>query len=148
MMATAFGELDPVVQGRVLKLQRKSGSSWVSVGSTATTGADGKAQIQFSLSGVPQWTTRTYRLTSAASGSNPALTSRQILFMPGPTQLGANVLRVDVDKGVYPTTKGPEYTGKATLSVNGVVARSTTSRWRASACAAARRPVTRRSRTS
>jgi hypothetical protein len=39
--------------------------------------------------------------------------------MPGPTQLGVNVLRVDVDKGAYPTAKGTDYTGVATLSVNG-----------------------------
>ncbi len=117
--ATASGALDPVQEGRLFTLQRQSGSSWVSVGSTATTGADGKVQIQFSLSGVPQWTTRTYRLTSAAVGSSPAVTSPQIKFMPGPTQLGVNVLRVDVDEGVYPVTKGPEYTGVATLTVNG-----------------------------
>ena len=119
--ATAYGELEPAQQGRVFKLQRLSGSSWVTVGSTATTGADGKAQITFSLSGVPQWTTRTYRLTSAASGSSPSVTSNQIKFMPGPTQLGAHVLRVDVENGIYPTTKGSEYTGVATLSTNGTV---------------------------
>ena len=119
-MATAYGELNPAQEGRVFRLQRLSGDSWVSVGSTATTGPGGKAQIPFSLEGVPQWTTRTYRLTSAAAGSSPSVTSRQILFMPGPTQLGVNVLRVDVKDGVYPTTKGPEYTGKATLSMNGV----------------------------
>ena len=117
--ATAYGVVDPVQQGLVFKLQYKSGSSWKTIGPTATTGADGKAQIQFSLSGVPQWTTRTYRLTSAAVGSSPAVTSPQIKFMPGPTQLGVNVLRVDVDGGVYPVTKGPVYTGVATLTVNG-----------------------------
>ena len=36
----------------MFKLQYKSGSSWKTVGPTATTGADGKAQIQFSLSGI------------------------------------------------------------------------------------------------
>ena len=46
-------------------------------------------------------------------------TSNTIQFMPGPTQLGKNVLRVDVDKGIFPTTKGPEYSGEATLSVDG-----------------------------
>ena len=119
MTATARGTLDPVEEGRSFKLQRKSGSSWVSVGSSATTAADGTVLIPFSLSGVPQWTTRTYRLTSAATGGSPTVTSRQIEFMPGPTKLGTNVLRVDVDKGVYPTAKGPEYTGAATLSVDG-----------------------------
>ncbi len=119
--ATAYGTLDPVQQGRVFTLQRLNGSTWESVGNTATTGADGKVQIQFSLSGVPQWTTRDYRLTSPADATNPAATSPVIKFMPGPTQLGVNVLRVDVDKGVYPTSKGPEYTAKATLSANGNV---------------------------
>ena len=119
--ATAYGQLEPTQEGRVFRLQRQNGSSWVSVGPTATTDAGGKAQIQFSLDGVPQWTTRTYRLTSAASGSSPSVTSRTIQFMPGPTQLGENVLRVDVKNGIYPTTKGPEYEGVATLSVGGTV---------------------------
>jgi hypothetical protein len=69
---------------------------------------------------LPQWTIRNYRITSATDGVNPTTTSREIQFMPGPTQLGANVLRVDVDKGVYPTSKTTEHTGVATLSENGV----------------------------
>jgi hypothetical protein len=121
--ATAYGEFDPVVADRPLTLQRLSGSSWVSVaGAVAgTTGADGKVEIQFPLAGIPQWTTRTYRLRGEADASNPAVTSNTIQFMPGPTKLGVNVLRVDVEKGVYPTSKANEYTGDATLSVNGEV---------------------------
>jgi hypothetical protein len=121
--ATANVATTPVQQGRVFKLQYKSGSSWVAVtGSTpAPTGSDGKVQIPFSLTGVPQWTARTYRVTSDADASNPALTSPDDSFMPGPTQLGRNVLRVDVDKGVFPTSKSSEYTGKATLSTDGNV---------------------------
>ncbi len=117
--ATARGVLDPVEAGRSFTLQRLSGTSWVPVGSPGTTGDDGTIQIPFSLSGVPQWTARAYRLSSAATAESPAVTSRQIQFMPGPTQLGKNVLRVDVDKGVFPTSKANEYTGKATLSVDG-----------------------------
>jgi len=119
--ATASGALDPAQVGRQLTLQRLSGSSWVSVtgASAATTGADGKAEIQFPLEGVPQWTARSYRLQVQATASDPAITSNTIQFMPGPTELGKNVLRVDVDKGVFPTTKGPEYEGVATLSTNG-----------------------------
>ena len=120
--ATAYGELDPAQQGRSIRLQYKSGTSWKSLGSAATTGADGKVQIPFSVSGLSQWSARTYRLSVASSGSSPSLKSNQIQFMPGPTQLGTNVLRVDVEDGVFPTTKGPEYPGEATLSVNGAVA--------------------------
>ena len=118
--ATAFGTLDPAVEGRPVKLEYKNGSTWTQVGTPTTSGADGKANIQFDLTGVPQWTTRTYHLVSG-DASNPTITSREIQFMPGPKQLGKNVLRVDVDKGVYPTSKTAEYTGKATLSVDGTV---------------------------
>ena len=113
--ATASGALDPVAAGVPVTLQRLSGSSWVSVSGAATTNtnAAGKVAIQFPLSGIPQWTTRTYRLLSNGIASN------QIQFMPGPTQLGKNVLRVDVKNGAYPTQKGPEYEGVATLSVDG-----------------------------
>ena len=111
--ATASGALSPVAAGVPMQLQRLSGSSWVAVGSPVSTGADGKVAISFSLSGVPQWTTRTYRLLANGIASN------QIQFMPGPTQLGNNVLRVDVKDGVYPTQRGPEYEGVATLSVGG-----------------------------
>ena len=115
--ATASGVLDPVAAGVPVTLQRLSGSSWVTVspiGGPVTTTAEGKITYKFSLSGVPQWTTRTYRFLATGVGSN------QIQFMPGPTQLGKNVLRVDVKDGVYPTQRGPEYEGKATLSVDGV----------------------------
>ncbi len=113
--ATASGVLDPATAGVSVRLQRLSGSSWTNVGSAVDTDAAGKVAIQFSLSGVPQWTTRTYRMLSNGVASN------EIQFMPGPTQLGKNVLRVDVEDGIYPTEKGPEYPGVATLSTNGDV---------------------------
>ena len=114
--ATAYGELDPATEGRTLKLQRLSSSTWSTVGSTDTSDANGKVEIPFSVSGLSQWSARSYRLVNADGTS---LTSNTISFMPGPSQLGKNVLRVDVDKGIFPTTKGPEYSGKATLSVDG-----------------------------
>ena len=119
--ATAYGEFDPAVADRPLTLQRLSGSSWVTVTNSVAkpTGADGKVEINFPLAGIPQWTTRSYRLQGPADASNPAVTSNTIHFMPGPAELGVNVLRVDVDKGIYPTSKPHEYTGDATLSVNG-----------------------------
>ncbi len=121
--ATAYGELKPAQEGRLFKLQYKNGSSWSSVvGATPTaTGADGKVQIQFPVGSLTQWSTRTYRITSDADADNLATTSNEIQFMPGPTQLGKNVLHIDVDKGIYPSSKGPVYPGKATLSEDGVV---------------------------
>ena len=121
--ATAYGELDPAQEGRQVSLQYLSGSSWVPVvgASPATSGADGKVTINFPVGSLSQWASRSYRLTGAADGSNPAVTSNTIQFMPGPTELGHNVLRVDVDKGVFPATKGPEYPAKATLSTDGQV---------------------------
>ena len=111
--ATADGVLDPALADVPVKLQYLSGSTWTAIGSPVNSGADGKVSIQFPLAGAPQWTTRTYRLLAGSSTSN------QIKFMPGPTKLGKNVLRVDVDNGIYPVDKGPEYAAKATLSVDG-----------------------------
>ena len=116
--ATASGALDPVEAGRVFKLQYLNGSTWTQVGSDATTGADGRFEIPFSLVGLSQWSARSYRLTSASS---PTATSPTISFMPGPTTLGRNVLRIDVDKGIFPSSKGPEYPAEATLSTDGQV---------------------------
>ena len=112
--------MEPAAEGVSVTLQRLDGSTWKAVGSPATTGADGKAEIQFPLEGIPHG-----RPAATFSWSrpvrDPALTSNTIQFMPGPTELGKNVLRVDVDKGVFPTTKGPEYEGVATLSTDGNV---------------------------
>jgi len=41
--------------------------------------------------------------------------------MPGPTRIGRNVLRVDVDGGASPATKGRDYKGFATLSHDGTI---------------------------
>ena len=70
--ATAYGALDPVQEGRVFTLQRQSGSSWVSVGGAnpASTGADGKVQIQF----TPCRASRSGR--SATTGSSAWPTRR------------------------------------------------------------------------
>ncbi|MGH3474983.1 MAG: CotH kinase family protein, partial [Aeromicrobium sp.] len=119
--ATAYGEIDPVQAGRVVKLQYLNGSTWTQVGTDATTGADGQVEIPFSLAGLSQWSSRQYRLTSASDGSSPSVTSQTISFMPGPTELGSNVLRVDVEDGIFPSTKGPEYPAEATLSTDGEV---------------------------
>jgi len=119
--ATAFGEVDPAQEGRTFRLESLSGTTWTPIGEPGTTDADGKVEIPFSLGGFSQWTARSFRITSAADSSGPAATSNVIRFMPGPTQLGKNVLRVDVEDGIFPTTKGPEYPGQATLSQDGVV---------------------------
>jgi hypothetical protein len=114
--ATASGVMDPVTEGVPVTLQWLNAGTWTTItpiGGPATTDAAGKVAIQFSLSGVPQWKARTYRLLANGRASN------QILFMPGPSELGKNVLRVDVANGVYPVDKGPEYAAVATLSVNG-----------------------------
>ncbi|MGH8939802.1 MAG: CotH kinase family protein, partial [Actinomycetes bacterium] len=75
----------------------------------------------FNVSNFGQWSAKSFRIRSAASGSDPAATSNTIKFMPGPEQLGRNVLRVDVEDGIFPTKKGPEYSGEATLSTDGNV---------------------------
>ena len=118
MTATASGGIDPAQDGRTFELQYLSGSSWIKVGED-TTGADGKVEIQFSLTGVTQWSSRQYRLHSTAGSFGPAVSSNVIKFMPGPTELGKNVLRIDVEDGIFPAKKGPEYAAEATLSTDG-----------------------------
>ena len=106
--------------GGWFKLQYLNGSSWTQVGTDATTGADGKVEIPFSLAGLSQWSSRQYRLHERSDGSSPGVTSQtSSSFMPGPTELGSNVLRVDVEDGIFPSTKGPEYPAEATLSTDG-----------------------------
>ncbi len=118
--ATVTGELNPAQAGRTFQLQR-FGTTWSSIGDPEDTDADGTVQFQISLDGLSQWTALKYRLHSAADESNPAATSHEVSFMPGPTALGTNVLRVDVEDGVFPTSKSTEHEGEATLSVNGEV---------------------------
>jgi hypothetical protein len=119
--ATAYGELNPAIEGRLFGLQSLSGSTWKPIGTKVATGADGKVQIPLSLTSLSQWSATTYRIVSDSVNGAPTITSPQIKFMPGPTSLGPNVLHVDVTKGVFPTSKSTEYTGDATASVNGVV---------------------------
>ena len=117
--ATAHGVMDPAAADRQLVLQRKSGSSWVSVGD-ATTNADGEVEVQFSLAGLSQWSAATYRLHGEGTDTAPTVTSQEIQFMPGPTTLGRNVMRIDVEDGIFPTSKGQgEFKGSATLSQDG-----------------------------
>ena len=150
--ATATGVLDPAEAGRVFTLQRQSGSSWVTVtgASPTATDADGKVEIDFPLAGIPQYTARIYRLTSPAVGSSPAVTSpHTISFMPGPAELGKNVLRVDVEGGKFPTSKGLEYTGHGDAQRNGDVnSTHNSSPGGTSACGEPRPPATPRGRTS
>lgn len=119
--ATATGELDPAQQDRSFVLQYLSGSTWRQIGSAASTDADGKVEVPLDLDGISQWTARSYRLFAASDESGPGATSNTIQFMPGPTELGNNVLRVDVEDGVFPSSKSREYTGEATLSQGGDV---------------------------
>ena len=121
MTATASGGIDPAQDGRTFELQYASGSSWLPVAGAPpkATGADGKVEIPFSLEGVTQWSSRQYRLHSAAGSFGAAVSSNVIRFMPGPTELGKNVLRIDVEDGIFPATKGPEYAAEATLATDG-----------------------------
>ncbi len=120
--ATASGAIDPAQAGRVFELEYLSGSTWKRIdGASGITGATGKVEIVFNVSNFGQWSAKSFRIRSAASGSDPAATSNTIKFMPGPEQLGRNVLRVDVEDGIFPTKKGPEYSGEATLSTDGNV---------------------------
>ena len=117
--ATASGVLDPVQAGRPVDAAAPE-RHLVGDGrrcSPATTGADGKvADPVPARRGAP--VDDPHLPPQSQRWTDPAVTSNQIQFMPGPTELGKNVLRVDVDKGIYPDDQGPGVRpAMATLSV-------------------------------
>lgn len=107
--ADVTGVLTPACEGRPVVLQYKSGSSWKSIGSSANEDAAGTIATAFSLSGLSQWSARSYRLVGNVLGDCLAVTSPTILFMPGPKTLGANVTRIRTAGNVTPTKKGAQY---------------------------------------
>jgi hypothetical protein len=111
--ATAYGAVEAPQAGIPVKLQWQNGSTWTDIGSPVNSDASGKVQIHFTP-GSSQWSTRTYRLVAGSKNSI------SVKYMPGPNQLGPNVLHVDVANGTYPSSTSSEYTGKATLRQNGV----------------------------
>ena len=119
--ATATGTLEPAVEGRLFALEYLSGSTWKQIGAEVATDAEGAVELPLDLDGLSQWSARSYRIHSDGAAGSPSLASNSVSFMPGPTTLGSNVLRVDVEDGVFPTSKKYEYTGDAILSVDGTV---------------------------
>ncbi len=118
--AFASGYVRPVRDQRLVVLQILSGKTWKKV-AQGRTNSTGDFKFSFSIGGWPQWTARRFRVVAGSYAMSPTTTSSGISFMPGPTQLGPNVLRVDVDGGYFPLVKGPDYRGFATLSENGEV---------------------------
>jgi len=118
--AFASGYVRPVRENRTVLLQILSGGSWKIVARGKTDSA-GNFRMPFSIAGWPQWTARRFRVLAASYALSARAVSPGISFMPGPTVLGRNVLRVDVDGGASPATKGRDYKGFATLSRNGSV---------------------------
>ncbi|MEO6470567.1 MAG: CotH kinase family protein, partial [Aeromicrobium sp.] len=118
--ATAIGTLSPIRAGRLVALQRQSGSTWTQLGSKVAEDASGKAQFSFSLSGMSKWSSSPYRLVVSSFNGSGTVTSPTIKFMPGPTTLGDNVLRVTTKKNVAVTSKSTNYPGSASFTTNGV----------------------------
>jgi len=118
--AFAAGYVRPVRDQRLVVLQILSGSSWKKV-VQGRTDAAGNFRMPFSIAGWSQWTSRRFRVIAGGYALSTTATSPGISFMPGPTILGRNVLRVDVDGGTFPLLKGPDYRGFATLSRDGSV---------------------------
>ncbi len=116
--AYVSGYVRPVRKDREVILQILSGDSWKNV-VRGKTDAAGNFKIGFSINGWSQWTARRFRVFAANHFMSASALSAGISFMPGPTQLGKNVLRVDVDGGASPATKGRDYRGFATLTRNG-----------------------------
>jgi len=114
--ANVTGTMSPKVPGRLVAFQYKSGSSWKAIGAKIAEDADGKVQTTLDLTGLSQWSTRSYRLVGDAVNGSKTVTSPEIKFMPGPTQLGTKVIRVTTTKNVAVTKKGAVYPGSATLN--------------------------------
>ena len=105
---------------RSVVLQYRSGSSWKSTSIRGYTQANGDFELPaFSITGWSQWKIRQLRVVVGRYAGSAYGASAPISFMPGPTRLGDNVLRVDVDGGAYPATKGVAYRGFATLIEQG-----------------------------
>jgi hypothetical protein len=113
--AFASGYVRPVRDNRLVVLQILNGSSWKKV-TQGRTDAAGNFRMPFSISGWSQWTARRFRVIAGGYAQSATAVSTGISFMPGPTVIGHDVLRVDVDGGASPATKGRDYSGFATLS--------------------------------
>jgi len=118
--AFASGYVRPVRENRVVLLQVLSGSTW-KIAARGRTDSVGNFRMPFSISGWSQWTSRRFRIVAGSYNLSANVLSSGISFMPGPTIIGRNVLRVEVDGGVFPAAKGRDHKGFATLSRNGSV---------------------------
>lgn len=115
--AAVTGMFTPARPGRLVTLQYYTGSSWRTIGSSVAQDSEGKVVMSLSLSGLSRWSYRQYRLYSSSYHGASSIKTKTTRFMPGPTTLGAHVMRITVKDNVYPSTKGPEYA--ATVSVDG-----------------------------
>ena len=118
--AKAVGVVSPARDHRLVVLQYRSGSTWKSTAVRGYTDASGKFTLPaFSIAGWSQWKVRLLRVVAGSYKQSSYAVSAPISFMPGPSRMGDNVLRVDVAGGSYPAKKGVDYTGTATLTRNG-----------------------------
>lgn len=114
-----------VREGRLFALQRGSGSSWTQIGAKVAEDANGTIHFDsFSLAGLAQYKTAGYRIVGDVFNGAKAVTSPTINFMPGPTALGPNVLRVITDKNIAVTKKKTNYVGAASFSTGNKVTAS------------------------
>lgn len=115
ILANVTGVLTPAIPGRPVALQYLSGSTWKQIGGKVEEDAEGKIQTTLGLSGLGQWSTRSYRLVASSVNGSYTSTSPTIKFLPGPTELGSKVLRVTTNKNVAVTSKSGVYPGVASL---------------------------------
>ena len=115
--AKVVGQVSPTRAGRRVVLQYRSGSSWKALSVKGYTAADGTFETPaFSIASWSQWSVKQFRVAAASFAGSTVAVSAPISFMPGPKNLGDNVLRIDVAGGSFPSTKGVDYTGYATLT--------------------------------
>ncbi len=119
--AKATGYVKPARTNRTVYLQGLTSQGWKTfTGVTAKTEPNGAFTTNdFGIGTWSQWSARKLRIVAGRFAGSTYAVSAPITFMPGPTKLGDNVLRVDVDGGSFPAKKGVEYKGYATLIKQG-----------------------------
>jgi hypothetical protein len=114
------GYVRPVRENRVVRLQIRTSSGWKYLSSPRdTTDSGGNFAMEFGIKGWSQWRAQQLRAVAQSYNGASYAISAPMTFMKGPNKLGKNVLRVDVAGGRFPTTKGVDYTGYATLTRKG-----------------------------
>ncbi|MCW2768752.1 MAG: CotH protein [Aeromicrobium sp.] len=105
----ARGVADPILPGRLFRLEYKSGSSWKTLGSAAEDAGGGINVV------APSSGSRSYRLAADPQDGSTGAVSPTRTFDFGPAALGAHTIYVTTDSGKNPVKKGAVFPGTAVI---------------------------------